>query len=284
MIFTQPEYRYLLKGADQVGEYEVGTHSNHEFFITLHHEVAGKTCHVIGCLAAAPERVVELLLLCHTLKKEGAVKISLISPYLGYSRQDQNQQLKSYGLQWALDILAASGVDEIISLDVHNVDFQEKISTMPHLVSISPLPLWEHYFYQYAQQGYSFVLPDKGAYDRYEFLHRYVWVYFEKKRNNGEVEIIGMQGKIEQKVVIVDDILDSGKTLLQTCIMLQSMGVQEIVVFVTHGVFSKTLWHEIFALGVKFVYCTNSLPGAAFLQHPCIKIISIRSLIENFFI
>ena len=46
MIFIQPEYRYLLKSTDRVGEYEVGVHSQHEIFITLHHEVAGKTCYV----------------------------------------------------------------------------------------------------------------------------------------------------------------------------------------------------------------------------------------------
>ena len=282
MIFIQPEYRYLLKSADQVGEYEVGTHSNHEIFIKLHHEVAGKICHVIGCLAAAPEKALELLLLCHTLKKEGALKVSLISPYLGYSRQDQNHGFKSYGLKWAFDSLAACGVDEIITLDIHNAHFEGVISLASHLIIISPLPLWEPYFYQYAQQGYSFVLPDKGAYDRYEFLHRYVWAYFEKKRSIDDVKIVGMQGKVQQKVVIVDDILDSGQTLLQTCIMLQSMGVQEIVIFVTHGVFSKNSWNEVFALGVKFVYCTNSLPGAAFLQHPCIKIVSIRNLLDKY--
>ena len=172
MIFIQPEYRYLLKSTDRVGEYEVGVHSQHEIFITLHHEVAGKTCYVIGCLAAAPEKVLELLLLCYTLKKEGALKFSLISPYLVYSRQDQNQPLKSYGLKWAFDSLAACGVDEIITLDVHNAYFEGSLSLSSNLINIPPLPLWEPYFYQYAQQGYGFVFPDKGAYDRYEFLHQ----------------------------------------------------------------------------------------------------------------
>jgi ribose-phosphate pyrophosphokinase len=282
MIFIQPEYRYLLKSADQVGEYESGMHSQHELFLILHHEVAGKSCHVIGSLAAAPERVLELLLLCHTLKKEGALKVSLVSPYLGYSRQDHNQPLRSYGLKWALDSAAACGVDEIISIDIHNTQFDSIPSLQSNLINISPLALWEPYFYQYAQQGYSFVLPDKGAYNRYEYLHRYIWAYFEKKRNVNDVEIVGMQGKIHQKVVIVDDILDSGKTLLQACIALQKMGVQEIIIFITHGVFSNIIWHEMFALGVKCIYCTNSLPEVMLLQHPCIKIVSIRPLLDEY--
>ena len=282
MIFIQPEYRYLLKSADQVGEYESGMHSAYEMYITLHHEVAGKSCQVVGSLASAPHKMLELLLLCHTLKKEGALRVSLISPYFGYSRQDHNENLKSFGLQWAFDSLIACKIDEIISLDFHNNHFFGTQSLPCNFVSISPEVLWRNYFYQHAQQGYSFVFPDLGAYNRYKFLHVYPWAYFEKKRILDDVAIIGMLGKVQKKVVIVDDILDTGSTLLQTCIALQNMGVEEIVVFITHGIFSKHSWNDLFALGVKFIYCTNSLPEAAQLDHPCIKIISIRPLLENY--
>lgn len=282
MIFIQPEYRYLLKNTDPVGEYECGTYSLQEMLVKLHNQVAGKSCQVIGSFSGAPEKVLELLLLCHTIKKEGALKLSLISPYLGYSRQDRNYESQSYGLKWAIDTIAACGVDEIISLDIHNSHFNDIQSLPLQILNISSYALWESYFYQYAQQGYSFVAPDKGAYDRYDFLKKYVWAYFEKKRNEEDVQILGMQGKVYQKVIIVDDILDTGETLLQTCIVLQKLGVVEIIIFVTHGVFSKYLWNELFSLGVTHIYCTDSLPGAALLEHPYIKTVSIRPVLKKY--
>ena len=282
MIFIQPEYRYLLKSTDQVGEYESVLYSGHELFLKLQHEVAGKSCSVIGSLSSQQSKTLELLLLCHTLKKEGALKVSLMCPYLGYSRQDNNQALKSYGLKWVLDMAVACGVDEIISIDIHNAQFDGSTILPISLVNISSFALWEPYFYQYAQQGYSFVFPDQGAYIRYAYLHTYVWAYFEKKRKADDVEIVDMQGKIHKKVVIVDDILDTGETILQACIALQKIGVEEIVVIITHGIFSTNIWNELFVLGVKYIYCTNSLSGAIFLQHPFIKIVSIRFLFDKY--
>jgi len=282
MLFIQPEYKYLLKGTDQVGEYEIQVRSQDELFLILHTPVVGKVCKVFGTLGASAQKVLELLLLCHTLKKEGALQVSLLSPYMGYSRQDHNEFMRSYGLKWTFDLLQAAGVDEVITIDIHEPLLSEILFTKSHLINISPFSLWEPYFYQYAQQGYSFVFPDKGAFQRYTPLHAFSCAYFEKKRTLENVEVVGMHGKMHQRVVIVDDILDSGKTLLQTCIALQKLGVKESVVFVTHGVFSDIAWHQIFTLGVKFIYCTNSLPSTLSLQHPCIKILSIRPMLEPY--
>jgi len=282
MIFIQPEYRYFLKSADQVREYESGMHSLREMFLKLHNQVAGKSCLVVGNFSGAPEKALEILLLCHTLKKEGALKVSFVSPYLAYGRQDQNQESQSYGLKWAVDSLAACGVDEIITLDEHNSCFKGSQKLPLNLINISPQCLWDPYIYAYAAQEYSFVFPDKGAYIRYGFLHKYAWAYFEKKRSDIDIQIVGMQGRLHTKVVIIDDILDSGETLFQTCIMLQKLGVVEIVIFVTHAVVSSDAWQQLFLLGVVRIYFTDSLPGAAKINHPLVRILSIRPLLEKY--
>jgi ribose-phosphate pyrophosphokinase len=63
--------------------------------------------------------------------------------------------------------------------------------------------------------------------------------------------------------VIVDDILDTGGTLLSACEKLRESGVEEITVMVTHGLFTGERWKQLRRLGVKRIFCTDSVPLAA---------------------
>ena len=284
MLFVQEQYQYLVKNVTKQEHYCVEQFANQEFFLKLSSPVSGQKCLVIGSLTAPIEQIVPLLFLLHTLVQEQALQVILYSPYLGYQRQDFHKINKSQGLLWADAMLHATGIQGVVSIESHC----QKM--LPHLqvpvLTQSVESVFDVDMANFVSAGFTFVFPDSGS------LERSAWVSetfpsvlqgsFSKNREHGIIELHSFQGKISRKVIVYDDILDSGQTLIQTCIALKQMGVQEIVVFVTHAFFYGTVWNDLWSLGVKFLYCTNSTPQANQMNHPQIRVKSIMPLLQKY--
>lgn len=94
IIFSLPDYRYSLSYFNKErgfrsGKYHAVRFENGTLLISITTVVRGKICVVIGG-SVPDENLVETFLLIHTLKKEGAKKITLVAPFIPYSRQDKN--------------------------------------------------------------------------------------------------------------------------------------------------------------------------------------------------
>ncbi len=94
IIFTSPEFNALAEELvshvkAKHGKFSVDRFPNQELRTVLHEGVAGEDCVVLGTCSPPEENLVSLLLLCDTLKREGARKVALVAPYLAYTRQDK---------------------------------------------------------------------------------------------------------------------------------------------------------------------------------------------------
>lgn len=284
MICIQDQYQYLVTGMTGQVHYSIHQFDNQEFSLRLDQDIAGKKVVVVGSLTATADQVVGLLLLLHTLKKAGVVQLVLFSPYAGYQRQDSLTIHQSYGLQWALDMLHAAGVEQFVTLEPHHAASLITASRIKTVLYQADF-LFVDDIARYVARGFSFIFPDAGAHLRYTWaLQQFSAVpqgFFTKKRLQNIVLIEEFQGKVSRKVIIYDDILDSGTTLVQVCLALRQMGVEEIVIFVTHAFFHGQAWTELFNLGVQALYCTNSLPAADKIKHLQIHVKSIRELLQK---
>ena len=284
MIFIQRQYQYLASDIATT-EYSVVEFENKELSLSLEEKPQGD-CFIIGSLTASPQQALELLLLIKTVKLQGAKKITLISPYYGYQRQDNEKPLLSQGLNWADALLFSVAADRAIVIDAHNPS--ALLSLKIPVINERSTALFHAFVTKYVSQGFSFVFPDQGAAGRHKDLHESFpsvpFGFFLKKRMGKAIEVKSFQGSINKKVIIYDDILDSGETLLQICMALKQMHVQEIVVFVTHAFFHGRVWNELWSLGVRFLYCSNSTPQAALISHPNIHVVTIKPLLEKMFL
>jgi len=281
MLFVQDQYQYLVTESVRQEKYLVSQFANQEFKINLLAQVQGKSCTVVGSLTAPVDQSLQLLLLLHTLKEAGAIQISLFSPYLSYQRQDGLGIDLSHGLRWADSMIHASGVTQVITIEPHcrKSLVGLKVPVVVHGVE----SLFTQEIAHFISIGFSFVFPDIGATLRYRWLlEKFPAVAqgsFSKKRSDGVVDLQSFQGKVGRKVIIYDDILDSGQTLVQVCIALRNMGVEEIVIFVAHAFFNGKVWNDLWSLGVKMLYCTNSVPAANQVDHLQIRQKSIASFL-----
>lgn len=272
IVFPLPQYRALLAAASigravpALGGCEFARFANGELYVRIDGPVAGRACAIWGSLAPPDEQLLSVLALAHTLRREGARELVALLPYLGYARQDRAERGQSLGAAWAGDLLRAVGVQRVLTLDVHS-RAAAACFPMP-LESLSPAPLFAEVLAQRGLTDVSVVAPDEGALQRSEALIaaagiRAPLAHLRKHRDASGVTHSTLAGAVSARVVIVDDILDTGGTLASACAALRRAGAQEIYVLVTHGLFTGERWRELPALGVQRIFTTDSTAAAA---------------------
>jgi ribose-phosphate pyrophosphokinase len=290
ILFSFPELqdfaRQLLRvGSVQAGQFTVARFANQELYVRVEGPVLSKNCVILGTIAPPDERLLAVTLLAQTLKKEGATKITALFPYLAYARQDKNKRGESLGAAWVGALLKSSGIDRAITIDVHS-ERDKQLFPIP-LVSLPTDALFADVIREHGLMDATLVAPDNGAVARCEAVKKAAGMpsgetpYFEKQRTDQGIIHHGPIGTVGTKAVIVDDMLDTGGTLVSACEKLKASGVLDIFILVTHGLFTGTIWTQLWPLGVKQIFCTNTVPLRAGIETANITVLSITSLIQN---
>jgi len=212
----------------------------------------------------------EILLIMDLVKNPK--KITLLIPYLGYSRQDKSNEYSSNAPLVMAKILQNAGINKIITLDLHS----DKILDYYHIpiINIDPYPIIK----EIIDSNYLIIAPDMGSYNKYKSYFKEI-IMIEKIRNSSG-KIIDM--KLEKNVknrncFIIDDIIDSGSTLIQGSTLLKKRGANFIKAFATHGILSKELKNLSL---IEEIYFTNSIPLK--YQNEKFKILDIADLLINY--
>jgi ribose-phosphate pyrophosphokinase len=272
-------------GQLQLGRFQVARFENGELHLEVETRGAAEHCVVLGSIAPPDEQLLSTLLLAHTLKKEGASKITAVLPYLGYARHDKDKPGQSMATAWVGSLVKASGCDRVITVDVHS-DKAKRLFSVP-VVSLSPAAVFAEAMIQYGLARATVVAPDEGAIGRCEAVRTAAGMapgkvpYFEKHRTETGIIHAGPVGEVGSQAVIVDDILDTGGTLVSACEKLSTAGVDEINVMVTHGLFTGTRWMDLYRFGVKRIFCTDSVPLPAGVDGDGIVRLSIVPLLAK---
>lgn len=266
-----------------MGNYELTRFPNKEFQILINTEVKNQPTIFLGTIAPPHDQILEAFLTCHTLKKEGAKKVIAVFPYLAYMRHDRNNPKEDRAVDLIAKLSKVSGISQIITIDIHSQSSMDFFK-IP-IISLSPASLFAQKIRDLNFVTSMIVSPDKGATERAEALKQELnitddVVVFTKKRQD-RLNIISTvyQGKIEEKVIVVDDILDTGVTLINCVKILHKKGAKEILIAVTHGLFSTERWRELFNYGVTKIITTDSIPSVKNMTSDKIIIVPVSSLI-----
>jgi len=269
-----------------LGQFSIDRFPNHELHAVIQTEVANEECLILGTIAPPDEQLLSTLLLSHTLKKEGACAIIALLPYLAYARDEKQKAGQSLATAWVGALLQASGVDEVITVDIHSA-IAQRLFPMP-VVSLSPATMFAQELAKLSLLDATIVAPDEGARDRCQAVARAAGitaevVVLEKRRTREGVIHVNISGPVAHQVVIVDDILDTGGTLVSCCDQLQQCGVRAITILVTHGLFTGTLWQQLWIRGVTRIYCTDTVPQAPARPAENISTLSVLPLLCQYF-
>jgi ribose-phosphate pyrophosphokinase len=249
------------------GTFTVDRYENGEMHLHIPTRVNTEHCLILGSVSPPDAQLLSTLLLAHTLKKEGAGKVTLVLPYLAYARHDKGKPGQSMATAWIGSIFEASGCDAVISVDLHSPTAKQ-LFPIP-LISISSASVFADAIKQHGLCGATIVAPDEGAIARCEAVRTAVGLppaeipYFEKHRTETGIVHAGPLGQVGSRAAIIDDILDTGITLISACEKLAGAGVKEISIMVTHGLFTGERWKQLWQLGVARIFCTDSVPRPA---------------------
>ena len=268
LLFALPVHERLAAALGDLARVErghasVGRFANQELHVEVDTAPAGRDCLVLGAVAPPDAQLLATLLLCHTLSKEGARRVTALLPYLGYARHDRDEPGRSRATAWLGELLRASTVGDVVALDVHS-PLVHALFPIP-VRSLSPARLFADALATLGPEESTIVAPDEGARARGEATRRAAGVarplaHLAKARTAEGVRHATLQGTIGRRVVLVDDILDTGATLVSACEALRGAGAEEIVAMVTHGLFTGARWERLWSLGVTRIYCTDSTP------------------------
>lgn len=290
ILFSFSNYEHIARHlrampSVRLGQFAIARFDNEELYAQVEGPIAGEHCLVLGSIAPPEAQLLSVMLLAHTLKKEGAAQVTAVLPYLAYSRQDKDKPSESLATAWVGSLLKASGFDQVLTVDVHS-ERDKKLFPMP-LVSLHTANLFAEAIKQRGLTDAVVVAPDNGAIGRCEAVKNAAGIsagetpYFEKQRTEKGIMHRGPVGRVGPRVVIVDDMLDTGETLVSACEKLKEAKVEEIYIFVTHGLFTGTRWTQLWSLGVKRIICTDTVPLPAEIDATNISVLPVSPLLAE---
>jgi ribose-phosphate pyrophosphokinase len=265
------------------GRFSLERHPNQEWHADIESSVAGEHCFVLGGVTPPDAQTLSLLLLAHTLRKEGAARITGLLPYLAYAREDKIKPGQSLATAWIGALLQASAFDEIWAVDVHSKHAAE-LFPLP-LKSLSPAGVFADWLEKSGLTDATFVAPDEGAVARCEAVRSAAGkradgiAYFQKQRTAGGITHHGLIGRVQPRAIVIDDVLDTGETLVSACRRLVDAGAEELFICVTHGLFTGARWRDLWSLPLKHIVCTDTIPACARLEDPRITTLPVGPLL-----
>lgn len=238
--------------------------------IRIHDKVTNKKTVVLQTASTPVDtNYMELFFIIDALKRAGAKSITAIIPYFGYQRQDHLfRNGEAVSLEVVVEFLEHIGISNLISIDMHS----DKIPNLFHIpiIHMSALPIFAEEIKKQKWNTKETILvsPDSGGLKRIkklsELLDKMPYLAIEKKRDTAtgsitmeQIDAHAMQGK--KRAIIVDDMISSGETIIMSAFLLKQQGIEEVIVFTTHPVFSIDAPSKLQNSPIDIVYTTDTV-------------------------
>jgi ribose-phosphate pyrophosphokinase len=216
------------------------------------------TCHPVN------QNLVELLVMLDAFKRASADRVTAVIPYYGYARQDRKDKPRvPISAKLVADLISVAGASRVLVMDLHAAPIQGFFDIpVDHLFAA---PVLIKYLAHLKIKKMVIVSPDAGGVERARAfakrLRSHLAIIDKRRPAPNKSEIMNVIGNVEGKTaVIIDDIIDTGGTLINTCIALKNSGAKEVMACFSHGVFSGKAMKNIKNKSIKRVIVTNTIP------------------------
>jgi ribose-phosphate pyrophosphokinase len=232
------------------------------------------------------QHLMEMLIMVDAFRRSSAARITAVVPYYGYARQDRKDKPRvPITSKLVADLITAAGADRVLTLDLHASQIQGFFNIpVDHLFAA---PVIVRHLRDLALEDLTIVSPDAGGVERARAYAKRLGAtlaIIDKRRTGAnQTEVMNIIGDVEDRnVVIVDDIIDTGGTLIHSSDALLAKGARSISASCTHAVLSGPAINRINNSQLKQVIATNSMPMAD-RQAECPKIhtLSIGDLLAQ---
>jgi ribose-phosphate pyrophosphokinase len=230
----------------------------------------------------------EQLIMVDALKRASAKRITVVAPYYPYARQDKKTRGREpISARLIADLFKAAGADRIMSVDIHAAQIQGFFDgPFDHLFAMPVL--LEHFRAQLDPSEVTVVSPDMGRVrvaDIWSDKLGAPLAIIHKRRDPlvpNQVTVHEIVGDVEGRVcLIVDDLIDTGRTIVKAAEALKNAGAKGVVVAATHAVFSDPATEILQSDFIDKVVVTDTLPIPEDKRWDRLEVLSIAPTIAN---
>ena len=259
-----------------------------EIYIEINENIRGNSVFVIQSTSnPANDNLMELIFIIDALKRSSAKNITAVIPYFGYARQDRKVVPRtSISAKVVSNLITQAGASRVVTVDLHAGQIQGFFD-MP-VDNLFTTPLFARYIKKKLKnKNLICISPDVGGVQRTRGLATKInaeLAIIDKRRTApGKSQVMNILGDVKDKTcIIVDDIIDSGGTIVNAVEALKKSGAQDVYVFCTHGVLSGEATKKIKNSNIKKLIITDTIDNTSKIKNNSkIELISIAPLMAE---
>src|ERR1700745_1110781 len=259
-----------------------------EIFVEIQENVRGADVFVVQSTSfPANDHLMELLIITDALRRASARRITAVVPYFGYARQDRKSGSRTpISAKLVANMITHAGADRVMTLDLHAMQIQGFFDIPTDNLFASPVMVRD-IKERFDLANVMVVSPDVGGVVRARGLAKRInkplAIIDKRRKRPGEAEVMNVIGDVAgYTCILVDDIVDSGGTLVNAADALLANGAKDVYAYITHGVLSGGAVTRITSSRLKKLVITDSIqPTEAVRSAPNIRTLSIASLIAE---
>ncbi|MDO9527600.1 MAG: ribose-phosphate pyrophosphokinase [Syntrophales bacterium] len=270
-----------------VGKANVTTFSDGETRVEINENVRGMDVFIIqSTCPPVNDNCMELLILIDAMKRASADRITAVIPYYGYARQDRKVFPRApITAKLVADLITTAGANRVLSMDLHAGQIQGFFNIPVDNLFATPVLL--DYIKENYQDNMVIVSPDSGGVKRARAfgkrLGASIAIIDKRREGPNESQVVNIVGDVKDKrAVILDDMIDTAGTVVQTAKALKEEGATGVSVCCTHPVLSGPAIDNINGSNIEEVIVTDTIP----LQEKAksckrIKVLSVSGLLSE---
>ena len=257
-----------------------------EIYIEINENIRGNSIFLIQSVSSpANDNLMELLLSIDALKRSSAKNITAVIPYFGYARQDRKVVPRtSISAKLVSNLIAKAGADRVVTVDLHSGQIQGFFDIPVDNLFATPI-FARHIKKKLKKNNIICVAPDVGGTARARALGKLLNVDLaivdKRIPAPGKSEVMNVIGNVKNKTcILVDDIIDSGGTIVNAASELKKRGAKDVHVYVTHGVLSGNAVEKIKKSSIKNLVVTDTIDNSMKVKKAKnIEVLTISNLV-----
>src|SRR4030088_427893 len=257
-----------------------------EIFVEILENVRGSDAFIIQSTSfPANDHLMELLIITDALRRSSGRRVTAVIPYFGYARQDRKSGSRTpISAKLVANLITRAGADRVMTLDLHAGQIQGFFDIPTDNLSAGPMMVRD-IKERFDIGKVMVVTPEVGGVGRARGLAKRInapLAIVDKRRERaGESEVMNVIGEVDGHIcILVDDIIDSGGTVVNAADALLEKGATEVYAYITHGVLSGGAVARITASSLKELVITDSIqPTQAVKVARNIRTLSVSTLI-----
>ena len=261
---------------------------DNEIYVEINENIRGNSIFVVQSTSnPANDNLMELLICIDALRRSSAKNITAVIPYFGYARQDRKVVPRTaISAKLVSNLITNAGANRILSVDLHAGQIQGFFDIPVDNLFATPI-FARHIKKNIKTNNLICVAPDVGGVERTRALSRRINVgiaIIDKRRPTpGKSEVMNIVGDVENKIcVIVDDIIDSGGTIVNAAKALKDKRAKEVYVYITHAVLSGSALDKIRKSQIKKLIITDTIDNSKKIKtSKKIEVISIAPMMSE---